>query len=139
MEKKRAFGMILSRGVIVAGENSTVLHVSNLMVEENIGAVVIIRGEKVVGIVSERDIVRRVVHKNLSSKKTKAKDIMTTNVVTAEFKDGLDKIYQTLCNVKFRHLPITDNGDLVGMASQRDVLYSLTPKGNSSSKTSKKT
>lgn len=128
MQKQRAFSMIISRGVVVADEDATAVDIACLMEENNIGAVVILRGEKLVGIVSERDITRRVVAQGKDSGNIKVKDFMTTNVVTAEFKEGLDKIYQTLCQIKFRHLPIMDGGRLVGIASQRDVLYGLMPK-----------
>lgn len=128
MEKRRAFSMALSRGVIVARETDTAMDIAKLMDKYNIGAVPIMKGEKLVGIVSERDIVRRVVSKHLSPKKTKAKDFMTKDVKTVEFRSGLKKIYETLSKVKFRHLPIMDRGKLVGIASQRDVLYSLVPK-----------
>ena len=50
---------------------------------------------------------------------------MTKKVTTVEFKDGLKKIYETLSKSKFRHLPIMDSGRLVGIASQRDILYGL--------------
>lgn len=130
MKKQRAFSMIISRGVVMAGEDATAIDIARLMDENNIGAVVILKGEKLIGIVSERDITRRVVARGLSPDKAKVKDFMTTNVVTAEFKDGLDRIYQQLCQIKFRHLPIMDKGKLVGIASQRDVLYGLIPKKN---------
>lgn len=128
MQKQRAFSMVISRGVIVAGENNTATDTAKLMDENNIGAVVILRGEKLVGIVSERDIVRRVIAKGLSPDKTKVKDFMTKEVVTANFEDGLDDIYKTLCLARFRHLPIMKDGKLIGIASQRDVLYGLRPK-----------
>ena len=125
MEKIRAFRMVLSRGVVVAGENATAKEIAQLMKRHDIGAVVILRKEKLVGIVSERDIVRRVVADDVSAKTEKAKSFMTKDVVTAEFREGLKEIYQQLCNSKFRHLPIMDRGRLVGIASQRDVLYGL--------------
>ncbi|MGE5197506.1 MAG: CBS domain-containing protein [Deltaproteobacteria bacterium] len=126
MEKKtRAFYMILSKGVIVSDENATAIDIARLMQEHNVGAVIIMQGEKLVGIVSERDIARRVIAKDLPAKTTKAKDFMTTEVVTAEFKEGLDKIYDILSHSQFRHLPIMDNDKLVGIASQRDVLFGL--------------
>ena len=128
MEKQRAFSMMLSRGVIIASENDTADFAARLMLDNDIGAVVIMRNEKLVGIVSERDVVRRVVAKGLDPLKTKVKEFMTKDVQVAEFKEGLNKIYQILCQVKFRHLPIMDNGKLVGIASQRDVLYGLKPK-----------
>ena len=129
MKKQRAFSMKLSRGVIVAKEDTTALELACLMEDNNIGAVVILDGENLTGIVSERDVVRRVVSKGLRPDKVQAKDFMTKDVKAAEFKDGIDKIYETLCVTHFRHLPIMDNGKLVGIASQRDVLYSLAPRG----------
>ncbi|MBN1405401.1 MAG: CBS domain-containing protein [Candidatus Omnitrophica bacterium] len=125
MEKKRAFSMSIVRGVIVAGMNDTANMIAKLMERHNIGAVVIVKGERVVGIISERDITRRVVAKDLNPQKLKAKNFMTTDVVTADFEKGLDSIYQILCKAKFRHLPIVHKGKLVGIASQRDVLYGI--------------
>jgi len=129
MDKQMAFTMILSRGVITANENTSATAVSKLMDEHNIGAVVVLNGDRLVGIVSERDIVRRVVSLGKNPDTTSVSDFMTTNVTTANFDDGLDNIYKMLCNVKFRHLPIMQNGKLVGIASQRDLLYGLKPKG----------
>jgi len=128
MKKQKAFRMGFSRGVIVANEKDSAVHVAKLMEEHDIGAVVILRKEKLMGIVSERDLARRVIAKGLSPKNAKVKDFMTKKVTAAEFSDGIKKIYQTLCEVKFRHLPIMDKGKLMGIASQRDVLYSLSPK-----------
>ena len=127
MKKQRAFSMALTRGVIIAYENSTAKRVAELMLNHNIGAVVIMKGEKLVGIVSERDIARRVVAAGLPTT-ARAKRFMTKGVVIADFKQGLDKIYQILCHAKFRHLPIMDGNKLVGIASQRDVLYGVSLK-----------
>jgi CBS domain-containing protein len=134
MENKvRAFYMILSRGVIVADEDATAIDIARLMAEHNVGAVIIMRGDTLVGIVSERDIARRVTAKDLPGRTTKAKDFMTKDVVTAEFKEGLDKIYEILSHSQFRHLPIMDNGKLIGIASQRDILFGLVNEKNKES------
>lgn len=125
MNERRAFSMIISRGVIVAEENDTATYVAKLMNINNIGATVIVKGNRVIGIVSERDIVRRVVAVGLSPDRTKVKSFMTTNVVTANLEEGLNNIYKTLCTAKFRHLPIMQGNRLVGIASQRDVIYGL--------------
>ncbi|MCU0666931.1 MAG: CBS domain-containing protein [Candidatus Omnitrophica bacterium] len=128
MEKQMAFTMMLTRGVITAQEKNTAMEAAKLMDENNIGAVAILKDEKLVGIVSERDIVRRVVATGKDPQKTIVAEFMTKNVTTANFEDGLDNIYKMLCTVKFRHLPIMQNGKLVGIASQRDLLYGLKPK-----------
>lgn len=128
MMKQRAFSMSLSRGVVTAGETTNAVAIAQLMTDYDIGAVVIMRGEKLVGIVSERDIARRVVGCGLDPRLTPAKKFMTKKVVIADFKAGLSKIYSILCHAKFRHLPIMQKGKLVGIASQRDVLYGVTAK-----------
>lgn len=125
MAIRHGFSMIISRGVIVAEENETALYAAGLMKENNIGAIVILKRDKVIGIVSERDIVQRVVANGMSPEKTKIKEFMTKNVVTANLEDGLEQAYQLLCRSKFRHLPILQHGQLIGIASQRDVLYGL--------------
>ena len=123
MKKQGTFSMSLTRGVVVAGPEATAMEIAGLMKESDIGAVVIMEGDRIAGIVSERDIVRRIVADGKDASCAKASEFMTANVMTADYKDGLKKIYEILCSVKFRHLPIVDNGKLVGIASQRDLLY----------------
>jgi len=128
MELERAFAMKIARGLIVATEQDTAYDISCLMKKHNIGAVLIVNGEELVGIISERDIVRRVVTEQKDPHKVLAKDIMTSEVITGNLEDGLDKIYEILCKAPFRHLPIMEGTKLVGIVSKRDVLYSVKPK-----------
>lgn len=128
MELERAFAMRISRGLIVATENETAYDIACIMKTHNIGAVVIVRGEDLVGLISERDIVRRIVTEKIDPAKILAKDFMTREVITGNLEDGLDKIYEILCKAPFRHLPIMEGKKLVGMVSKRDVLYSVRPK-----------
>lgn len=129
MLKRTGFAISITSGVIISKESDTVLQVAGLMKKHNIGAVVILRKEKIAGIVSERDIVRKVVCEQLSAQKTKIKDIMTKNVVTADIKEGLNKIHEIMCLAPFRHLPIVDNGKLIGIVSSRNLISSLSPRG----------
>lgn len=128
MEIERAFAMRISRGLIVATEEDIIYGIACLMKKHNIGAVIIVRGEDLVGLISERDLVRRVITEKLNPEKVLAKDIMTKEVITGNLDDGLDKIYETLCKAPFRHLPIMEGSKLVGIVSKRDVLYSVKPK-----------
>ncbi len=126
-EKEKIFNKVFSRGVVEAKEDDSAEAVAHLMVEHDIGVVVVMNNQELIGIISERDIVRKVVSKGLSTKATKARDIMTTDVTTVNLKDGFDNICKTLSNAKFRHLPIMSNEKLVGIVSQRDILDSLIP------------
>lgn len=127
MEKGKYLG-IITRDVVSATEESTAREIAHLMRDHDIGAVVIMKDDKVAGIVSERDITRRVVASDLPAKDTQAKDFMTRDVLTVDLKEGLNKIYQTLCEINFRHLLILDNDKLIGITSRRDLLDALSAK-----------
>ncbi len=124
MDKAKYLG-IISKHIVSAEENATARDIALLIKEHGIGAVVIMNDKKLVGIISERDLVTRVIASNLPPDTTLAKDIMTKDVVTVDFKEGLNKIYQTLCEITFRHLVITDGETLVGITSRRDLLDAL--------------
>ena len=124
MEKGKYLG-IISKNVISATEDNTAVDIARLLREHDIGAIVILHHEHVVGIVSERDLVTRVLAANLNPQTTYVKDIMTREVVAVDFKEGLNKIYQTLCEIHFRHLVIMDGHKLVGITSRRDLLDAL--------------
>ena len=128
MLRQSGFAISITSGVVVAKEADTVLFLANLLRKHNIGAVVILRSEKIVGIVSERDIVKKVVCHSLSPQRVKVKDIMTKEVVTADIKEGLNKIHEIMCTAPFRHLPIVKDGRLIGIVSSRNLISSLTPK-----------
>ncbi len=130
MELERGFAMRISRGLVVAKERENVHHIACLMERHNIGAILIMRDEELVGIISERDITRRIVAKKLDPDKILAQDIMTKEIVTGNLQDGLNNIYEILCAAPFRHLPIKDGDKVVGIVSKRDILYSLKPKKN---------
>ncbi|MFC1704352.1 cyclic nucleotide-binding/CBS domain-containing protein [Candidatus Omnitrophota bacterium] len=125
MEKEK-FLTIITKNVVTTNEDATAADIAGLMKENNIGVVVIIKEGQVTGIVSERDITRRIVAEGLPPDLVKAREFMTTDLITAEIHDGLNNIYKTLCEIKFRHLLIMDNGKLAGITSIRDFLDTLT-------------
>ncbi len=128
MLRETGFAISISRGVVVAEKDDTILDVAQLLKKHNIGAVVILEGEKIVGIVSERDIVRKVVCAGLPPQSTRAEDIMTKGVVTADIKEGLNRIHEIMCTAPFRHLPIVENGKLIGIVSNRNLISAILPK-----------
>jgi len=124
MGKEKLLG-IITRDVITANEDTSACDVARIMKEHNIGVVVIAEEGKVVGVVSERDLTRRIVAENLLAGDIKVRDIMTREVVAVELKEGLNRIYQALCEIKFRHLLVMDHQKLVGITSRRDLLDNL--------------
>jgi CBS domain-containing protein len=118
-----------SIGKVVAGReiyflrtDQTVREASRYMTERRVGAVAVLEGSRLVGILSERDVMGRVVARGLDPDQTRVADVMTRDLVVGEMADshddGLRKMKQAGC----RHLPVVDGGRLVGMVSQRDLL-----------------
>ncbi len=93
-----------------------------MMAENNTGALLVMEAEKVEGIVSERDCVRRVDIQGKSSKDTIVSEIMTSKVLYVEASQSLDECMAVMIDKNIRHLPVYENGKLAGLISVRDVL-----------------
>jgi CBS domain-containing protein len=93
-----------------------------MMGKNDIGLLVIIEGDEVVGIVSERDIARKVILKDKSSDTTPVNDIMTTDVITIALGQSIDECMALMTSKHIRHLPVMDGKKLVGLISIGDVV-----------------
>ena len=102
--------------------DATVLQALQLMADENIGAVLVMRAEKVAGILSERDCVRKLDLAGKTAAKTRVDEIMTSNVLYVEASQSLDECMAIMIDKNIRHLPVYENGNLLGVISVRDVL-----------------
>ncbi|HSE49389.1 MAG TPA: CBS domain-containing protein [Terriglobales bacterium] len=105
----------------VEGQQS-VLDVAKFMVERNIGAVPVLEGGKLVGIFSERDIMKRVLVEGKDPKKAKVSDVMTPNPLVVTADESFDNCMILMKQHGFRHLPILDGAKLLGLVSLRDLL-----------------
>jgi CBS domain-containing protein len=94
------------------------------MAERNLGAVVVVDGGAVVGIASERDVVRQAAVRGASVLDAAVSSIMTSPVVTCASKDSVDAIAETMTERRIRHMPVVDDGALVGIVSIGDVVSS---------------
>ncbi|MFJ5295895.1 CBS domain-containing protein [Pseudomonas sp. NPDC088368] len=99
-----------------------VFEVITLMAEKNIGAVPVVQDGKVVGIVSERDYVRKMELKGRASVGTPVSEIMTHEVKTVAPSDKVSDCMAIMTNGRLRHLPVVDNGELVGLLSIGDLV-----------------
>ncbi len=93
-----------------------------MMAENNTGALLVMDADKVEGIVSERDCVRRVDIQGKSSKDTIVSEIMTSKVLYVEASQSLEECMAVMIDKNIRHLPVYENGKLAGLISVRDVL-----------------
>jgi CBS domain-containing protein len=105
--------------------DASVLEAIKLMAEKEVGALLVMTGEKPVGIVSERDYARKVILKGRSSKETPIKDIMTTNVVCASPGQSIEECMALMTAKRIRHLPVMDGDQLRGMLSIGDLVKAV--------------
>ena len=105
--------------------DAPVLDALRLMAEHGIGAVLVMEGRHLVGILSERDYARKVVLHGRSSADTPVRDIMSVDVVTATLHDSSDKCMQLMTDRRIRHLPVMDGGDVVGIVSIGDLVKAV--------------
>lgn len=116
--------MIRKKGteVFTIAPEATVLEALNLMAEHNIGALLVMTGEEISGIVSERDCIRKVDVKGRNATDTKVSEIMTADVITIEVNQPLEECMSLMIEKNFRHLPVCEGKELLGVVSVRDVL-----------------
>ncbi len=113
------------RNVISIAPEATVLDAIKLMGEKSIGALVVMSGDELRGIVSERDYARKVIIKGRASDTTPVAAIMTAEVETTSPDKTVDCCMQTMTDKKFRHLPVVEDGKVVAMISIGDLVQAI--------------
>lgn len=100
----------------------TVRNAAERMAERNIGAVAVVDDGTLKGVFSERDIMSRVVAKGLNPDDTTVASVMTKEILVGNPRENVDSALQKMHSIGCRHLPVVENGKLVGMLSIRDLL-----------------
>jgi CBS domain-containing protein len=95
------------------------------MAEKSVGTIVILSGEQLVGIISERDYARKVVLKGKLSKETLVSEIMSSPVTTVDPDRTADECMRLMTEKRIRHLPVMDQGKLVGVVSIGDLVKAI--------------
>lgn len=104
------------------GPDEMVLDALRLMAEKNIGALPVVQNGVVVGVVSERDYARKVILKGRSSVGTPISVIMSSPVITVDSTQGVEACMALMTDRHLRHLPVVDNGQLLGLLSIGDLV-----------------
>ncbi len=104
---------------------ATMFDALKLMAEKDIGALLVIKDEQVVGIVSERDYARKVILKGKSSKEISVSEIMTSDVISVAPNVQVEEAMAIMTEKKVRHLPVIEDEKLVGVISIGDVVKAI--------------
>jgi CBS domain-containing protein len=109
-------------GVFSVTPDATVFSALKLLAEKDVGVVIVLEGEKLVGILSERDYARKVELKGKTAKDTRVREVMTSQVVSVSPQHTVDQCIAIMKEKRFRHLPVVEGGRVIGVLSSRDVL-----------------
>jgi CBS domain-containing protein len=101
--------------------SDTVADAARALKEEDVGSVPIVEGERLVGILTDRDIVTRVVAEGRDPSSTSVRDVASSELVTAEATSALDEALRLMAQHQVRRLPVVEQGRLVGILAQADV------------------
>lgn len=112
-------------GVYAVKSDDTIYDALRLMAEKNIGAVLVMSGDAIEGILSERDYARKVVLLGKTSKETPVREIMTTGVISVDPGWTADQCMALMTDKRIRHLPVVEDGSLVGIVSIGDVVRAV--------------
>lgn len=112
-----------AQDVVTVPPETTLAQAAQVLSDNRIGALVVSdNGERVMGILSERDIVREIARRGAACLTARVDDVMTRNVYGCKMDDKADLVLQTMTSKRFRHIPVMDGGKMLGLISIGDVV-----------------
>lgn len=105
--------------------NASVYDALQMMAKANVGAVMVVENNKMVGIFTERDYARKIILKGKTSLETPLREIMTTETITVHPDQTIDECMSLMTKWHIRHLPVMEEGHLIGMVSMRDIVEAI--------------
>ena len=114
-----------TRDVWSIDPDSAVLHAIQIMADRHIGALPVMRGTELLGILSERDYARKVILKGRSSADTPVRDIMSTPVTVVSPDEAVHRCMEIMTEQRIRHLPVIEKGRVIGMISIGDLVKAV--------------
>jgi CBS domain-containing protein len=111
-----------SREIFSVSPDAMVLEAVTMMDEKNVGALLVMKDDKLVGMLSERDYTRKVMLRGKRSAETKVSEIMSTNLTVAHPNEGVEECLRVMTDKRFRHLPVLEGDKVVGVISIGDLV-----------------
>ena len=112
---------VMVKEVITIDENSTVKEAVEVMNKFGIGCLIAVRKGKAMGIITERDLLKRVVAEAKDANKTKVKDVMSSPLIVVEPDMGLEEAVKLMFQMKIKKLPVVDGKRLIGLVTLTDI------------------
>ena len=114
--------LIQDRPVFAVQQTATVFDAAAFMAEKNIGAIAVLDGSRLTGILSERDVITRIVAKRIAPESVEVGRVMTRDLVVAEIGESKESCLRKMKAANCRHLPVVSGEELLGIISLRDLL-----------------
>jgi len=112
---------IMVSNVVTIDPDKTARDAARLMADNGISSVIVMKGNEIIGIVTERDLVRKVCANDISSSKVSITSVMSSPVITAESDLPIEAAVQRMFNNRIRRLPVVEDGRLVGIVTISDI------------------
>jgi len=116
---------IMSKDVRVVRSDTTVKEVVATMNKFNIGSIIVVQGDRPVGIITERDILQRLVEPCLAPETLTARHLMTSPVITISETASIEETARLMARKKIKKLPVMNNGKIVGIVSYTDIVFNV--------------
>ena len=115
-------GEIMEKNIVFANSNDNLIFCAKQMAEKNIGCLIIKEEEKVVGIITEKDLARRGLAEEVDAKNTPANMIMSKKVISITPEKDIKEAMELMGNNELRHLPVFSEGKLAGIITSKDLI-----------------
>ena len=124
---KTARDLLREKGsqVYATSPDATVYDALQQMAEKNVGALIVFEGDRMLGLISERDYARKIVLKNKFSRETAVEEIMTRDVVTVSPGKNLEECMELITHHRVRHLPVVEDDRVLGIISIGDIVKGI--------------
>ncbi|MDJ0814112.1 MAG: CBS domain-containing protein [Woeseiaceae bacterium] len=113
------------RHIVSIAPDASVFEAIKLMADEVVGSLIVMEGDELLGIVTERDYARKVILKGRSSESTRVAEIMTAEVLTTSSSETVNECMALMSDKRIRHLPVVEDGRVIGMISIGDLVQAI--------------